>query len=105
MLRLVKFLLFKSSLFQSDIADIDMKLGAVTKLDKRNKTASKKFDDDIMLENFDVIVTFLIYVWFGAIQKLDSGHIVCKTYVLINSFLTKTENRSKKSLAQLSLLL
>ena len=62
MLRLVKFLLFKSSLFQSDIADIDMKLGAVTKLDKRNKTASKKFDDDIMLENFDVIVTSLIYV-------------------------------------------
>ena len=25
--------------------DIDMKLGPVTKLDKRNKTASKKFDD------------------------------------------------------------
>ena len=31
--------------------DIDMKLGPVTKLDKRNKTTSKKFDDDVMSEN------------------------------------------------------
>ena len=38
--------------------DIDMKLGPVTKLDKRNKTTSKKFDDDVMLENCDVIVIF-----------------------------------------------
>ena len=28
--------------------DIDMKLGPVTKLDKRNKTTSKKFGDDVM---------------------------------------------------------
>ena len=35
-----------------------MKLGPVTKLDKRNKTTSKKFDDDVMLENCDVIVIF-----------------------------------------------
>ena len=53
--------------------DIDMKLGPVTKLDKRNKTTSKKFDDDVMSENCDVIVIFPIYGQFGAIWKLDSG--------------------------------
>ena len=52
--------------------DTDMKLGPVTKLDKRNKTSSKKFDDEVMSENYDVIVIFLIYVKFGAIQKPDS---------------------------------
>ena len=41
--------------------DIDMKLGPVTRLDKRNKATSKKFDDDFMSENFDVIVIFPIY--------------------------------------------
>ena len=35
-----------------------MKLGAVTKLDKRNTATSKNFDDDIMAANFDVIVIF-----------------------------------------------
>ena len=33
-----------------------MKLRPVTKLDKRNKTTSKKFDDDVILENCDAIV-------------------------------------------------
>ena len=35
-----------------------MKLGPVTKLDKKNKTTSKKIDNDIMSENCDVIVFF-----------------------------------------------
>ena len=38
-----------------------MKLGPVTKLDKRNKTTSKKFDLDLMSENNDVIVIFWIF--------------------------------------------
>ena len=38
-----------------------MKLGPVTKLDKRNKTKSKKVDDNIMSENCDVIAIFPIY--------------------------------------------
>ena len=42
-------------------SDIDMKLGPVTKLDKRNKTTSKKFDLDLMSENCDVIVIFWIF--------------------------------------------
>ena len=32
-----------------------MKLGPVTKLDKRNKT-SKKYDNDVMSANYDLIV-------------------------------------------------
>ena len=54
-----------------------MKLGQVTKLDNRNKTASKKFDDDVMKESCGVIAIFPIYGQFGAIWKPDSGRIVC----------------------------
>ena len=40
--------------------DIDTKLGSVTKLDKTSKTTSKKFDDDAMSENCDVVAIFPI---------------------------------------------
>ena len=86
-----------------------MKLGLVTKLDNRKKTTSKNFDDDLMPQNCDVIVIYLIYSQFGSIQKPDAGRIVHKTYIFIssnllvfNSNLTKTENQTKKSLIQLS---
>ena len=49
-----------------------MKLGSVTKLGKRNKAASKKFDVDVMSENCDVTVIFRIFGQFGAVQKSDS---------------------------------
>ena len=62
-----------------------MKFGPVTRLRKRNKTMSKKFDSDVMLENCDIIVIFPIYGQVGAIQKLDSKRIVCKTYIFIKS--------------------
>ena len=62
-----------------------MKLGPVTKLDKRNKATSKTLDDEIMLENYDAIVIFLICDQFGAIQKPDSACIFCKIYIFINS--------------------
>ena len=78
-----------------------MKLGPVTKINKRNKTTPKKFGND----KCDIIVIFPIYGQFGAMQKPDSGCIVCKTYFVINSktfYLTKTQNRTKKSLTQFS---
>ena len=81
-----------------------MKLGPVTKIDKRNKTTSKNFDDDVMSRNCDVIVIFRIFGKFGAVQRRDSGHRACKSYVFSNRnlfCLTKTENRTKKSLTQL----
>ena len=37
-----------------------MNLGPVTKLEKRNKITSKKLDDDVMPENYDVIAIFPI---------------------------------------------
>ena len=56
-----------------------MKLGPVTKLDKRKKTTSKKFGDDLTSVNCDVIVIFPIYGQFGAIRKPDSARMVCNT--------------------------
>ena len=76
-----------------------MKLGPVTKADKRNKTTSKKTDDNIMSKNYSVITIFPIYDQFGAIRKPGSK----LTYLLIVIFsLTKTESRTKKSQTQLS---
>ena len=65
-----------------------MKLGPVTKLNKRNKATPKKFDDHVISAICDVIVFFPIYGQFGAIHKPDSGRIVCKTYIFINSNLS-----------------
>ena len=62
-----------------------MKLAQVIKPDKRNKTTSKKVNDDIMSENCDAIAIFPIYDHFGAIWKPDSRRIVCKTYIYTSS--------------------
>ena len=64
-----------------------MKLGPVTKLDKKQNNV-KKFDDDFvsfMSANCNDIVIFLIYSQFEAIWKPDSGRIVCKTYIFIKT--------------------
>ena len=53
-----------------------MKLGPVTKLDKKNKTTSKKFDHDVMSADFDVIVMFTIYGQFRAMRKQGSRRTV-----------------------------
>ena len=62
-----------------------MKLGPVTKPDKRNTATLKKFEDDVTSVNCDVIVFFPIYGQFGAIWKPDSGRMICKTYIFVNS--------------------
>ena len=69
-----------------------MKLGPVTKLDKRNKARLNKFDDDVMLRNCDVIVIVSVYGQIGAIRKPYSEGIVCKTYIFINSNLLSYKN-------------
>ena len=73
-----------------------MKLGPVTKLDKRNKNPSKKFDDDVMPANCDVIVIFLIYGQSRVIRKPDCKRIVCKTYLFNNTDLLSCKNIKKK---------
>ena len=67
-----------------------MKLGPVTKLDKRNTVRSKNFDE--FLESCDVISIFPIYRQFGAIRKLDVGRINYKTYIFNNSNLLSCKN-------------
>ena len=80
-----------------------MNLGPVSEFYKSNKTKSKKFDDDVMSENCDFIFICWIFNQFGAIRKQDSGPIVKFMFSLrITIYLTKTENRTKKSLTQLT---
>ena len=52
----------------------------------------------------DAIVILPTFGQFRAIRMPDSRCIVCKIYIFIKSnfYLTKTENRTKKSLIQLS---
>ena len=53
---------------------------------------SKKFDNDVVPGTCNVIVIFPIYDQFGAIWKPDSGRIVCKTYIFIDSNLLSYKN-------------
>ena len=69
-----------------------MKLETVTKIDQRNKTMSKKCDDDFKSKNGAVIDIFPIYGQFIAIRGPDSGRIICKTYIFINSNLLSDKN-------------
>ena len=69
-----------------------MKVTPVTKLDKRNKTTLKSFDDRVILENCNVIVIFPIYGLFGAIRRPDSGRIVRKSCIFVNSNLLSYKN-------------
>ena len=62
-----------------------MDFGPVTKLNRRNKTRSKKFDVHVMSEHCDAILIFQISGQFGAVQGPDSGHRVWKIYVFSNS--------------------
>ena len=69
-----------------------MKVGPVTKLDKENKTTSKKFYDDVMLVNCDVIVILIIYGRFRAIQKPNSGYLISRTYIFFKSNFLSNKN-------------
>ena len=85
--------LIKGNCHNSRTSDgIHMNLGPVTKLNKRNKTISKKFVHEVMSQNCDVIVIFSICCQFGGIRKPDSGCLVCKTYIFINSNLLSFQN-------------
>ena len=44
-----------------------------------------RMHDGVISANCEVIVIFLIYSQFGAIWKPESEHIVCKTYIFIDS--------------------
>ena len=73
-----------------------MNLEPVTKIDKTSKRQKqnfvKKIDDGFMSANSDVIVIFQSMTNFGAIPKPNSRHVVCKTYIFINSNLLSYKN-------------
>ena len=62
-----------------------MKLGPVTKLEKKKATASKKVYGDVMSANCDAIIIFSMYDEFGAIRKPDFGRMVWKIKNFVNS--------------------
>ena len=84
--------------------DIDMKLGTVTKIDKRNKTTLKK----LTMTSFWKTVTSLPYFQFTANLEQSGGRITDAQFVkgvcslIVTFYPTKTANRTKKSLIQLS---
>ena len=85
--------LIKENFHNSRISDdIVMKLGQGTKLDKRNKTTSRKLDVDDMSENCEVIVIFWIFDQFGSVRRPNSVHRVCKSYVFSKSNLLFYKN-------------
>ena len=53
---------------------------------------SKKFDGNAMSENCDVIAIFLICDQSGVNWKPNSGRLVFKTYIFINSNLLSYKN-------------
>ena len=81
-----------------------MKLGPVTKLDKRNKTTSKK----LTLTSCQTIVKSLPFFGFlanleqsgGRNPNTESANVMFSVIATFHS--TKTENRTRKSLTQLT---
>ena len=85
------------------INDIDIKLGPVTMFGKRNTVTLKKVTKTWCQQIMTLLLLFLIYGCFGAIRNTNSGRMVCDSFLLIATFyLTKSENRTKKFLTQLS---
>ena len=84
--------------------DIVMKLGQGTKLDKRNKATSRKLDVDDMSENCEVIVIFGFLTNLdqsgGQIPYTESAKVMFS--VKVTFCFTKTRNRTKNYLTQLS---
>ena len=71
--------------------DIDMKVGPVTKLYKKNKTTSKKLAMKSCLQIVTSWSFLSVYDQFWAIQKLDSGHRV-SNYLFVYGNLLSNKN-------------
>ena len=80
--------------------DIDMKLGTVIKLDKRNKTTSK----NLKVTSLPFFQFMANLNQFGSWIPSDQS-VKLKFLLTVTSYLTKTENRTKESATQVTLLL
>ena len=69
-----------------------MKLGSVTKLDKTTSKTKQCQENFTMMLCQQIVTIFPIYGQFGAIRKPDTGCIVCKIYIFINSNLLSYKN-------------
>ena len=79
-----------------------MKLGPVTTRDKRNKMISKRFGNDVMLANYNVIVFSDLWPIWSNSQITNAKSIKLTFSLRATFYLTKTENRTKKFLTQFS---
>ena len=70
-----------------------MKLEPITQNDKRQMVTSKKFDNEVMSANPDVIVFYQFMAPVCSYLEPDAGHMVYKTYIFINSNLLSRKNR------------
>ena len=75
--------------------DIDLKLGPVTKIDKRNTATLKKIENDVISRNCDFIVVFPICGQFWAIGKPDSGCIKLIFASIVTFYLKKLKTELK----------
>ena len=62
-----------------------MKLGPVTKFDNRNKTTSKRVEDDVILKKLRSFSFFQFYGQSEVLWNLESIHTVCEAYVFTSS--------------------
>ena len=77
-----------------------MKLGTVIKLDKRNKTTSK----NLKMTSLPFFQFMANLNQFGSWIPSDQS-VKLKFLLTVTSYLTKTENRTKESATQVTLLL
>ena len=99
------FLFLNKNYHNSRTSDnIDMKLGSVTNLDKRNKTTSK----NLMMRRCQKIVTplsffqFMVNLVSSKGWSPDAQSVRLTFSIKVTLCFTKNENRTKKSLIQLS---
>ena len=76
-----------------------MKLGPVTKIDKRNTATSNKFDDDVISVNFNVIVilTIMVNLEQSGIRSPGAWSVKLTFSLIVTFYLKQSENRTKKS--------
>ena len=88
----VQFLINENSCSSRTSNDIDMKLEQQLNLTRERRQCQKKFNEDFVLVDFKIIVIFAIYDQFVPTRKPESGRIVCKSYIFIDSNLLSYEN-------------
>ena len=97
--------LIKENCHNSRTSDnVEMKLRPVTKLDRRNKTTSKKM---MMTSCQKIVMSLLVFRYLANLEQSrgllpDTQSTKVLFSVLVTFCLTKTESRTKKSLTQLS---